>query len=87
LDYVPTNKHVLFSHHFAAIAGAGPLVGPVLSAQMGYLPGMMWILVGAILAGAVQDFMIVFISTRRVGRSLVDLIKSELGLVPSLTLL
>ena len=82
LDYVPTNKHVLFGHHFAAIAGAGPLVGPVLAAQMGYLPGMMWILVGAILAGAVQDFMILFISTRRDGRSLGDLIKSELGLVP-----
>ena len=82
LDYVPTNKHVLFGQHFAAIAGAGPLVGPVLAAQMGYLPGMMWILVGAILAGAVQDFMILFISTRRDGRSLGDLIKSELGLVP-----
>ncbi len=82
LDYVPTNKHVLFGHHFAAIAGAGPLVGPVLAAQMGYLPGMMWILVGVILAGAVQDFMILFISTRRDGRSLGDLVKSELGLVP-----
>lgn len=82
LDFVPTNKHVLFGHHFAAIAGAGPLVGPVLAAQMGYLPGMMWILVGAILAGAVQDFMILFVSTRRDGRSLGDLIKSELGVVP-----
>jgi carbon starvation protein len=82
LDYVPTNKHVLFGHHFAAIAGAGPLVGPVLAAQMGYLPGMMWILVGVILAGAVQDFMILFISTRRDGRSLGDLVKTELGIVP-----
>ncbi len=82
LDYVPTHKHVLFGHHFAAIAGAGPLVGPVLAAQMGYLPGVMWILVGAILAGAVQDFMILFVSVRRDGRSLGDLIKSELGLVP-----
>lgn len=82
LDYVPTNKHVLFGHHFAAIAGAGPLVGPVLAAQMGYLPGVMWILVGAILAGAVQDFMILFVSVRRDGRSLGDLIKSELGVVP-----
>lgn len=82
LDYVPTNKHVLFGHHFAAIAGAGPLVGPVLAAQMGYLPGMMWILAGVILAGAVQDFMILFISTRRDGRSLGDMIKSELGIVP-----
>ena len=82
LDYVPTNKHVLFGHHFAAIAGAGPLVGPVLAAQMGYLPGMMWILAGVILAGAVQDFMVLFISTRRDGRSLGDMIKSELGIVP-----
>ena len=82
LDFVPTHKHVLFGHHFAAIAGAGPLVGPVLAAQMGYLPGVMWILVGAILAGAVQDFMILFVSVRRDGRSLGDLIKSELGLVP-----
>ncbi len=57
LDYVPTNKHVLFGHHFAAIAGAGPLVGPVLAAQMGYLPGLLWLVVGVVLAGAVQDFM------------------------------
>lgn len=82
LDYVPTNRYVLFGHHFAAIAGAGPLVGPVLAAQMGYLPGMMWILAGVVLAGAVQDFMILFISTRRDGRSLGDLIKSELGEIP-----
>ncbi len=82
LDYVPTNKYVLFGHHFAAIAGAGPLVGPVLAAQLGYLPGMLWILAGAVLAGAVQDFMVLFISTRRDGRSLGDLIKSELGQVP-----
>ena len=82
LDYVPTNKHVLFGHHFAAIAGAGPLVGPVLAAQMGYLPGMLWILAGVVFAGAVQDFMILFISTRRDGRSLGDLIKSELGPIP-----
>jgi carbon starvation protein len=82
LDYVPTNKNVLFGHHFAAIAGAGPLVGPVLAAQMGYLPGMLWILAGVVFAGAVQDFMVLFISTRRDGRSLGDLIKSELGLIP-----
>ena len=82
LDYVPTNKHVLFGHHFAAIAGAGPLVGPVLAAQMGYLPGMLWILAGVVFAGAVQDFTILFISTRRDGRSLGDLVKSELGKVP-----
>jgi len=82
LDYVPTNKHVLFGHHFAAIAGAGPLVGPVLAAQMGYLPGMLWILAGVVFAGAVQDFIILFISTRRDGRSLGDLIKAELGVIP-----
>jgi carbon starvation protein len=82
LDYVPTNKYVLFGHHFAAIAGAGPLVGPVLAAQMGYLPGMLWILAGVVFAGAVQDFMVLFISMRRDGRSLGDLIKSELGPVP-----
>jgi carbon starvation protein len=82
LDYVPTDKYVLFGHHFAAIAGAGPLVGPVLAAQMGYLPGMLWILAGVVFAGAVQDFMVLFISTRRDGRSLGDLVKSELGPVP-----
>ena len=70
LDYVPTNRYILFGHHFAAIAGAGPLVGPVLAAQMGYLPGTLWILVGVVFAGAVQDFMVLFISTRRDGRSL-----------------
>ena len=82
LDFVPTNKYVLFGHHFAAIAGAGPLVGPVLAAQMGYLPGMIWILAGVVLAGAVQDFMVLFVSMRRDGRSLGDLIKQELGAVP-----
>jgi len=82
LDYVPTNKYILYGHHFAAIAGAGPLVGPVLAAQMGYLPGMMWILFGVLLAGAVQDFMVLFISMRRDGRSLGDMVKSELGVVP-----
>jgi carbon starvation protein len=82
LDYVPTNRYVLFGHHFAAIAGAGPLVGPVLAAQMGYLPGMMWILAGVVFAGAVQDFMVLFLSMRRDGRSLGDLIKSEMGEVP-----
>jgi carbon starvation protein CstA len=82
LDYVPTNQYVLFGHHFAAIAGAGPLVGPVLAAQMGYLPGMLWILAGVVIAGAVQDFMVLFISMRRDGRSLGELIRSELGAVP-----
>ncbi len=82
LDYVPTNKYVLFGHHFAAIAGAGPLVGPVLAAQMGYLPGMLWIIFGVVLAGAVQDFMVLFVSTRRDGRSLGELVREELGYVP-----
>lgn len=79
LDYVPTNKWVLFGHHFAAIAGAGPLVGPILAAQMGFLPGTIWILVGVMMAGAVQDFLILFISTRRDGRSLGEMAKQELG--------
>ncbi len=82
LDYVPTNKHVLFGHHFAAIAGAGPLVGPVLAAQMGYLPGTLWLIAGVVLAGAVQDFMVLFISTRRNGRSLGDMVREEMGQVP-----
>ena len=79
LDYVPTNLYVLYGHHFAAIAGAGPLVGPVLAAQMGYLPGTLWILVGAVFAGAVQDMTILFISTRRDGRSLGDIVRAEMG--------
>ncbi|WP_417067520.1 carbon starvation CstA family protein [Niveibacterium terrae] len=87
LDYVPTNKYVLYGHHFAAIAGAGPLVGPVLAAQMGYLPGVLWILAGVIFAGAVQDFLVLFISTRRDGRSLGDLIKAELGPIPGVVAL
>src|SRR3712207_9128661 len=68
LDYVPTDRYTLFGHHFAAIAGAGPLVGPVLAAQMGYLPGTLWILTGVVFAGAVQDFLILFISTQ-IGRA------------------
>ena len=79
LDYVPTDEKILFGHHFAAIAGAGPLVGPVLAAQMGYLPGLLWILAGCVLAGAVQDFMVLFISTRRDGRSLGELVREEMG--------
>lgn len=84
LDYVPTNKYVLFGHHFAAIAGAGPLVGPVLAAQLGYLPGILWIVVGAVLAGCVQDFVILVLSTRREGRSLGEMIREELGMIPGL---
>src|SRR5438477_9539024 len=82
LDYVPTNRYVLYGHHFAAIAGAGPLVGPVLAAQMGYLPGTLWILVGVVLAGAVQDFIVLFVSMRRDGKSLGEMIKMELGPIP-----
>ncbi|MEI7182844.1 carbon starvation CstA family protein [Pectobacterium carotovorum] len=82
LNYVPTNRNVLFGHHFAAIAGAGPLVGPVLAAQVGYLPGTLWLLGGVVLAGAVQDFMVLFISTRRNGASLGEIVKKELGPVP-----
>lgn len=78
-DFVPTNKVVLFGHHFAAIAGAGPLVGPILAAQMGYLPSMIWLLVGVVLAGAVHDFTVLFISMRRNGRSLGEIIKEEMG--------
>ncbi len=79
LDYCPTDRNVLFGHHFAAIAGAGPLVGPVLAAQMGYLPGTLWLLAGVVFAGAVQDFIILWASTRRDGRSLGDMIRGEMG--------
>ena len=79
LDYVSTNRYVLFGHHFAAIAGAGPLVGPVLAAQMGYLPGTLWMLAGVVFAGAVQDMTVLFLSTRRDGRSLGDMVRSEMG--------
>jgi carbon starvation protein len=79
LDYVPTNRYVLFGHHFAAIAGAGPLVGPVLAAQMGYLPGTLWILAGVVFAGAVQDMTVLFLSTRRDGKTLGDMVRSEMG--------
>jgi carbon starvation protein len=79
LDYVPTERSVLFGHHFAAIAGAGPLVGPVLAAQMGYLPGTLWILAGVVFAGAVQDVLVLFFSTRRDGRSLGEMIRTEMG--------
>lgn len=79
LDYVPTPRAVLFGHHFAAIAGAGPLVGPVLAAQMGYLPGTLWILFGVVIAGAVQDMLVLFFSTRRDGRSLGEMIRAEIG--------
>jgi carbon starvation protein CstA len=79
LDYVPTPKSIVFGHHFAAIAGAGPLVGPVLAAQMGFLPGTLWILFGVVLAGAVQDMLVLFFSTRRDGKSLGEMIRAEMG--------
>jgi len=78
-DYVPTDRRVLFGHHFAAIAGAGPLVGPVLATQMGYLPCTIWIVLGAVFAGAVQDYLVLWISTRRRGRSLGQMARDELG--------
>ncbi|MGY4868194.1 carbon starvation CstA family protein [Mycolicibacterium elephantis] len=80
-DYMPTDRRVLFGHHFAAIAGAGPLVGPVLAMQMGYLPGTIWIIIGAVFAGCVQDFLVLSISTRRRGRSLGQMARDELGAV------
>ena len=78
-DYMPTDRRVLFGHHFAAIAGAGPLVGPVLATQMGYLPGAIWIIIGAVVAGCVQDYLVLSISTRRRGRSLGQMARDELG--------
>ncbi len=78
-DFVPTTRWVLFGHHFAAIAGAGPLVGPVLAAQFGYLPGTIWIVFGVVLGGAVQDFVILFGSMRRDGKSLGQMAKEEIG--------
>jgi carbon starvation protein len=78
-DYEPTDRRVLFGHHFAAIAGAGPLVGPVLAAQMGYLPGTIWIVVGVIFAGAVQDMVVLFLSMRRDGKSLGQMAREEIG--------
>ncbi|WP_338899016.1 carbon starvation CstA family protein [Streptomyces sp. TG1A-60] len=81
VDYHPTDKRVLFGHHFAAIAGAGPLVGPVLAAQMGYLPGTIWIVAGVIFAGAVQDMIVLFLSMRRDGKSLGQMARDEIGKV------
>ncbi len=80
-DYVPTNKWVVFGHHFAAIAGPGPLVGPTLAAQFGYLPGTLWILIGAVLGGAVQDMVTLFFSTRRNGKSLGQMARDEIGVI------
>ena len=79
IDYQPTNRWVLFGHHFAAIAGAGPLIGPMLAAQFGYLPGFLWILIGSALGGAVHDMLILFASIRRNGRSLAEIARDEIG--------
>ena len=86
-DFEPTNKWILFGHHFAAIAGPGPLVGPTLAAQFGYLPGTLWIIIGAVLAGAVQDFVILFCSMRRDGKSLGQMAREEIGKVGGITAL
>src|SRR6187401_2751599 len=83
-NFIPTSRWVLFGHHFAAIAGAGPLVGPVLAAQFGYLPGVIWIVFGVVLGGAVQDFIILFGSMRRDGKSLGQMAKEEIGPLPGL---
>jgi len=84
-NFVPMNKWVLFGHHFAAIAGAGPLVGPVLAAQFGYAPGLIWLLAGAVLAGCVHDFTVLVASVRHQGRSLAEIARMEVGPVAGLT--
>src|SRR5437868_6973283 len=86
-DFEPTNKWIVFGHHFAAIAGPGPLVGPTLAAQFGYLPGTLWIIIGAVLGGAVQDFIILFCSMRRNGKSLGAMAREEIGKVGGFTAL
>ena len=84
-NYCPTNKWVLFGHHFAAISGAGPLIGPVLAAQFGYLPGLLWITLGVVFAGAAHDFIILAASVRRGGRSLADIAHGEISAVAGTT--
>src|SRR6201990_481308 len=86
-DFVPTNRWIVFAHHFAAIAGPGPLVGPTLAAQFGYLPGVIWIIVGVALGGAVQDFVILAASVRRDGKSLGQMAKEEIGPIAGMTAL
>src|SRR5579883_3019621 len=87
LDFEPTNKWILFGHHFAAIAGPGPLVGPTLAAQFGFLPGTLWIIIGAVLGGCVQDFVILFCSMRRDGKSLGQMAREEIGKIGGFTAL
>src|SRR5436309_11589568 len=84
-NHYPMSRWVLFGHHFAAIAGAGPLIGPVLAAQFGYAPGLIWLVAGVCLAGAVQDFIVLWASTRRGGRSLADIARTEVGPVAGVT--
>src|SRR5688572_3865280 len=84
-NYYPTSKWVLFGHHFAAITGAGPLIGPVLAAQFGYAPGLIWLVAGVCLAGAVHDFIILWASTRRGGMSLAEIVRREIGPVAGTT--
>ena len=90
-NYYPTNKWVLFGHHFAAITGAGPLIGPVLAAQFGVLPGYLWILIGVVIAGAVHDFIIFFSSVRHGGKSLAEIARMEIsplsGIIASIAIL
>src|SRR5262249_49559018 len=86
-DFEPTNKWIVLGHHFAAIAGPGPLVGPTLAAQFGYLPGALWIIIGAVLGGAVQDFVVLFASIRRNGKSLGQIAKEEVGRLGGFTAL
>jgi len=86
-NYYPTNKWVLFGHHFAAISGAGPLVGPVLAAQFGFLPGLLWLVIGVVLGGAVHDFVILAASVRRRGKSLAEIARTEISPLSGLTTL
>ena len=90
-NYIPTNKWVLFGHHFAAISGAGPLIGPVLAAQFGFLPGFLWLLIGVVLGGAVHDFLILGLSIRRNGKSLAEIARHEVsplsGVIASIAIL
>ena len=86
-DFEPTNKWIVFGHHFAAIAGPGPLVGPTLAAQFGYLPGTLWIILGVVLGGAIQDFIILFASVRRDGKSLGQMAREEIGRIGGITAL
>src|SRR4029079_18906296 len=86
-DFMPTHRWIVFGHHFAEIAGPGPLIGPTLAAQFGYLPGTLWIVFGAVLGGCVQDFTILFASMRRIGKSLGEMARDEIGPIGGFTAL